>query len=72
MNKDEEFRCQAEHAEHEALRANWGKFDAHKWGVFNARSQINQIDREAWLKVAEGWRSLLRKRPQSEDDPESK
>jgi len=54
MNKDEEFRCQAEHAEREVLRA------------------INQIDREAWLKVAEGWRSLLRKRPQSEDDPESK
>jgi hypothetical protein len=33
-----------------------------------ARRAINQIDREAWLKVAEGWRSLLRKRPQSDDE----
>ena len=53
MNKDEEYRCQAEHAEHEARRA------------------INQIDREAWLKVAEGWRGLM-KPPQREDDRESK
>jgi hypothetical protein len=54
MNKDEEYRCQAEHAEHEARRA------------------ISNIDREAWLRIAEGWRGLLTKRHQSEDDPESK
>jgi hypothetical protein len=48
MNKDEEYRQQAEHAEHEAQRA------------------FNNIDREAWLRIAEEWRSLLRKHPQSE------
>jgi hypothetical protein len=27
----------------------------------------SEVDRAAWLRVAEGWLSLLRKRPQSDD-----
>jgi hypothetical protein len=30
----------------------------------------NDLDRAAWLRVAEGWRGLLRRRPQSEDESE--
>jgi hypothetical protein len=32
-----------------------------------ARLAKNEIDRAAWLRVAEGWLGLLRKRPQSDD-----
>jgi hypothetical protein len=35
-----------------------------------ARLAINDLDRAAWLRVAQGWMSLLKKRPQSEDDSE--
>jgi hypothetical protein len=35
-----------------------------------ARLARSEIDRAAWLRVAEGWKGLLRKRPQSEDDSE--
>jgi len=31
----------------------------------------NEVARAAWLRVAQGWLSLLRKRPQCEDDPNS-
>ena len=34
-----------------------------------ARAAKNDLDRGSWLRVAEGWLGLLRKRPQS-DDPE--
>jgi hypothetical protein len=33
-----------------------------------ARLAKSDLDRAAWLRVAEGWKGLLRKRPQSEDD----
>jgi hypothetical protein len=36
-----------------------------------ARLAMNEIDRAAWQKVAQGWLSLLRKRPQSDDDSKS-
>ena len=32
-----------------------------------ARSARNELDRAAWLRVAQGWLSLLRKRPQSDE-----
>jgi len=35
-----------------------------------ARLAKNELDRTAWVRVAEGWRGLLRKRPQSGDDSE--
>jgi hypothetical protein len=35
-----------------------------------ARLAKNELDRTAWLRIAEGWKGLLRKRPQSEDDSE--
>ena len=28
----------------------------------------SELDRAAWLRVAQGWRSLLRRRPQSEEE----
>jgi hypothetical protein len=37
-----------------------------------ARAAKNEIDRAAWMRIAQGWLSLLRKRPQSEDDSEPK
>jgi hypothetical protein len=46
MNRDEEYRRQAEDAEN------------------HARHATNDVDRAAWNRVAEGWLSLLRKRPQ--------
>jgi hypothetical protein len=49
MNRDEEYRRQAEDAEN------------------HARHATNDVDRAAWKRVAEGWLSLLRKRPQSEE-----
>ena len=33
----------------------------------HARLAKNEIDREAWTRIAQGWLSLLRKRPQSDD-----
>jgi hypothetical protein len=33
-----------------------------------ARSAKNELDRAAWLRVAQGWLSLLRKRPQSDEE----
>jgi hypothetical protein len=33
-----------------------------------ARSARNDADREAWLRSAQGWMSLLRKRPQSAEE----
>ena len=33
-----------------------------------ARSAKSEMDREAWLRIAQGWMSLLSKRPQSEDE----
>ena len=32
-----------------------------------ARSAKSELDRAAWLRVAQGWLSLLRKRPQSDE-----
>ena len=31
-------------------RQNWGKFDAHKWGGFNARSQLSHLERQVALR----------------------
>jgi hypothetical protein len=31
----------------------------------------NEMDRESWLRIAEGYMSLLRKRPHGQDDSES-
>jgi len=31
----------------------------------------NEVARAVWQRVAQGWLSLLRKRPQSENDPNS-
>ena len=36
-----------------------------------ARAAKNDLDRESWRKVAQGWRGLLRKRPQSDDDSDT-
>jgi hypothetical protein len=33
-----------------------------------ARSAKSELDRAAWLRVAEGWLSLLHKRPQSDEE----
>ena len=33
-----------------------------------ARSAISELERDEWLRIAQGWRGLLRKRPQSDDD----
>ncbi len=52
MNRDDEYRRQAEEAEKQA------------------RSAISELERDEWLRIAQGWRSLLRKRPQSDDDSE--
>ncbi|MEA2821998.1 MAG: hypothetical protein QOJ86_4002 [Bradyrhizobium sp.] len=32
-----------------------------------AQASRSDIDREAWLRIAQGWMSLLRKRPQSDE-----
>jgi hypothetical protein len=40
-----------------------------------ARHASNDIDRAAWIRVAEGWLSLLHRRPQSDEEifnPQSK
>jgi hypothetical protein len=40
-----------------------------------ARTARNDLDRESWLRVSQGWLSLLKKRPQSDEtafDAESK
>ena len=34
----------------------------------HARLARNDADREAWLRIAQGWMSLLRKPPQSAED----
>jgi hypothetical protein len=36
-----------------------------------ARAAKSDLDRESWMRIAQGWRSLIRKRPQSDDDPGS-
>jgi hypothetical protein len=33
-----------------------------------ARSARNDLDRASWLRIAQGWLSLLRKRPQSAEE----
>jgi hypothetical protein len=33
-----------------------------------AQSAKSELDRAAWLRVGQGWLSLLRKRPQSEEE----
>jgi hypothetical protein len=33
-----------------------------------ARFAKSDFDRESWLRIAQGWMSLLRKRPQSEEE----
>lgn len=33
-----------------------------------ANGARNELDREAWLRIAQGWMSLLRKRPQSDEE----
>ena len=33
-----------------------------------ARLAKNDSDRESWLRIAQGWMSLLRKRPQSNEE----
>ena len=40
-----------------------------------ARSALSELDREQWLRIAQGWMSMLRKRPQFDEqafDAESK
>jgi hypothetical protein len=39
-----------------------------------AGSAKSELDRAAWLRVAQGWLGLLRKRPQSDEEarPQSK
>jgi hypothetical protein len=37
-----------------------------------ARLAKNEIDRAAWIRIAQGWLSLLRKRPQSDEESEPK
>ena len=32
-----------------------------------AASAKNELDRAAWLRIAQGWLGLLRKRPQSDE-----
>ena len=36
-----------------------------------ARSAISELERNEWLRIAQGWRGLLRKRPQSDDDSDT-
>jgi len=36
-----------------------------------ARSAISELERDEWLRIAQGWRGLLRKRPRSDDDSDS-
>jgi hypothetical protein len=36
-----------------------------------ARSAKSELDRAAWLRVAQGWLGLLRKRPQSDEEARS-
>ena len=50
MNRDDEYRRQAEEAEKQA------------------RAAKNDLDRESWLRIAQGWKGLLWKRPQNDDD----
>ena len=33
-----------------------------------ARSAKSETDREAWLRISQGWMSLLHKRPQSDEE----
>jgi hypothetical protein len=33
-----------------------------------ARSTKSELERDEWLRIAQGWMGLLRKRPQSDDD----
>jgi hypothetical protein len=33
-----------------------------------ARSTKSELERDEWLRIAQGWMGLLRKRPQSSDD----
>jgi hypothetical protein len=33
-----------------------------------ARSAKNDLDRASWLRIAQGWLSLLRRRPQSDEE----
>ena len=33
-----------------------------------ARSARSDMDGESWLRIAQGWMSLLRKRPQSDEE----
>jgi hypothetical protein len=32
-----------------------------------ARSALSELDREQWLRIAQGWMSMLRKRPQFDE-----
>ena len=34
-----------------------------------ARSAISELERDEWLRIAQGWRGLLRKRPRSDETP---
>jgi hypothetical protein len=33
-----------------------------------AQAARSDVDRQAWLRISQGWMSLLRKRPQSDED----
>ena len=44
-----------------APHQNWGKFEAHKWGVFNARSHLRAIDRKVLVRE-QGTHLLLGKK----------
>jgi hypothetical protein len=37
-----------------------------------ADRSTGDVERAAWLRIAEGFLGLLRKRPQSDDDPKAK
>ena len=46
--------------------------DEYRWQAAEAAKQARSAkfdsDREAWLRIAQGWLSLLRKRPQSAEE----
>ena len=50
--------------------------DEYKAKAEEARKQADlaraEVDRDAWLQLAQGWLNMIRKRPQSDDDTVSK
>jgi hypothetical protein len=51
------------------MNSNENEYRRQAAGAENeARSARSELDRAAWLRVAQGWLSLLRKRPQSDEE----